>query len=148
MAVAQAGADASAIFSLIAPPHVFEVLVPDPVSALRAVVHCFTNGSFKVETEGAMRALSYTKERKLVLLAANFNLSESEAATALQRGVVYKARNQPHPNRRISVLGYVSIASVLQAEAGLDDDNFGEVVMFIDGWSGSISICIIVNFVL
>jgi hypothetical protein len=83
-----------------------------------------------------------------VLLAANFNLSESEAATALQRGVVYKARNQPHPNRRISVLGYVSIASVLQAEAGLDDDNFGEVVMFIDGWSGSISICIIVNFVL
>jgi hypothetical protein len=57
----QAGADASSIFSLIAPPHVFEVLVPAHYSDLRAVVHCFTNGSFKVETEGGMRALSYTK---------------------------------------------------------------------------------------
>ena len=127
-----AGAGVSMIFSFIAPPFVFEILVPDHVSALRAVVHCLTNGSFKVETDGAMRDLSYTNSRKRVLLMANFNLTEAEAATALQRGVLYTARKRPPPIRRISVLGYVSVASVLQAEAGVDDDSEDEVYEGLD----------------
>ena len=97
----------------------FHVGVPSEYSALRCVVHCFIKNSFKVQTEGTMRTLSYTNPRKLVLLKANFNLDDSEAVAALKRGVAY--RNRPSPNSRISVLGYESVASVGQAEAGVDE---------------------------